>query len=141
MLPTNLNFSFTSCVFENTESGYFSVDAVYSDDDGLTWQLTARQRVYTAANHREAGAPSVINVGGKLVVGFMTNEDTDTPKLDGGQMKVVTSGNGGRNFSGTTVTGGVGSHWEGLFALNNNEFLALYAQNGHGLVTQKYRVE
>ena len=129
-----------SCVFENTEAGYFTVDAVYSDDDGLTWQQGNRQRIYTAANRREAGAPSVINVGGTLVVDFMTNENTNTPHLDGGQMKVVTSTDGGKSWGGATVTGGTGSHWPGMFALNNDEFLALYSQNGHGLVSQKYRV-
>ncbi|OAQ96788.1 hypothetical protein LLEC1_02831 [Akanthomyces lecanii] len=57
------------------EAGYFTVDAVYSDDDdGLTWQQGNRQRIYTAASRRGAGAPSVINIGGTLVVDFMTNE-------------------------------------------------------------------
>ncbi|OAA71876.1 glycoside hydrolase family 93 protein [Akanthomyces lecanii RCEF 1005] len=128
------------CVFENTEAGYFTVDAVYSDDDGLTWQQGNRQRIYTAANRREAGAPSVINVGDTLVVDFMTNENTNTPQLDGGQMKVVTSTDGGKSWGGATVTGEAGSHWPGMVALNNNGFLALYSQNGHGLVSQKYRV-
>lgn len=127
-----------SCVFENTESGPFSVDAVFSQDDGRTWD--SRRRIYTASNGREAGAPDVVKVGGNLVVSFMTNENTDTPRLDGGEMKVVISSDGGGNWSKSTVTGGAGSHWAGLFSLGSTEFMALYAQDGHGLVSQKYSV-
>jgi hypothetical protein len=123
-----------SCVFENTEIGRFSINAVFSQDDGRTWN--SRARVYTSA--REAGAPYVINVGGTLVTSFMTNENTDTPQIDGGEMKVVTSGDRGRSWSAPTVTGGVGSHWPAMITLNGNEFLTLYSQNGRGLVSQKY---
>lgn len=127
-----------SCVFENTESGHFSIDAVFSQNDGISWN--SRKRIYTAANKRESGAPAVINVGGKLVVSFMTNEDVDIPQVDGGQMKVIVSTNGGQSWGGSTVTGDRGSHWPGLLTLGSTEFLALYSQNGKGLISQKYRV-
>ena len=129
-------------VFENTEnSTSFSVDYVQSSDDGLTWGRH-RGRVYTAAGTgKEAGAPQVINVGGILVASFMTNENTSTPKLDGGHMKVVTSVDGGRSWATKAfVTGDTGSHWPGLFALNSTHFLALYSRDGLGAVSHIYRV-
>lgn len=62
-------------VFENTESGPFSVDYVISHDDGMSWG--ERGRLYTARSGKLAGAPQVYNVWGTLVASFMTNEDID----------------------------------------------------------------
>ncbi|KND88089.1 hypothetical protein TOPH_07320 [Tolypocladium ophioglossoides CBS 100239] len=126
------------CVFENTESGPFSIDYVLSQDDGFTWN--SRTRLYTAANGKNAGAPHVINVGGRLVASFMTNEDSNTPALDGGQMKVIVSTDGGRSWGGSTVTGNTGSHWAGMYPLDSNQFLALYSFDGAGLVSQRYHL-
>ncbi|PNY23700.1 Uncharacterized protein TCAP_06358 [Tolypocladium capitatum] len=126
------------CVFENTEIGHFSIDYVLSHDDGFNWG--SRTRLYTAANGRDAGAPDVINVGGQLVASFMTNENSNTPSLDGGQMKVVVSNNGGSSWSGPTVTGDVGSHWGGLYSIDSSQFLALYSFDRAGLVSQKYHL-
>lgn len=91
--------------------------------------------MYNAPNNRNAGAPQVINVGGRLVASFMEKQETN---IDGGEMKVVVSTDGGRGWSAPTVTGGQGSHWPGLQTISNNEFLALYAFNGKGQVSQKY---
>lgn len=107
-----------------------------SYDDGFTW--SSRTRLYTARNGKNAGAPFVINVGGTLVASFMTNEDTATPSIDGGQMKVVSSSNGGQTWSGAIVTGGTGSHWEATYSVDNSHFLALYSLDRKGLVSQKY---
>lgn len=127
-----------SCVFENTESGPFAVNYVLSQDDGFTWNT--RTRLHTAANGANAGAPSVINVGGTLVVDFMTNEDGSPAQLDGGKMKVVTSADGGSTWSSSVVTGETGSHWPGMYSLDASTFLALYSFDGVGLVSQKYQL-
>ena len=123
-------------MFENTQDGYFSIDYVLSHDDGNSWG--ERGRVYTAANGNDAGAPQVVNVGGTIVVDFMTNEDGGgAPRsIDGGDMKTVTSTDGGRTYSGPTTIGSVGSHWPGMLDLDGNRFLAFWTQDGQGLVSQ-----
>ncbi|KAK3395097.1 glycoside hydrolase family 93 protein [Podospora didyma] len=135
------------CVFETTESGHFSINSVISHDDGYSWG--SRARVYTAADNKNAGAPQVINVSGGLVASFMTNEAAPSlPEVDGGQMKVVTSIDGGRNWSSfgagcsvaAMVTADTGAHWPGLYALDGNRFLALYSRDGLGAVSQLYRL-
>ncbi|KAK2594718.1 hypothetical protein QQS21_007568 [Conoideocrella luteorostrata] len=126
------------CVFENTESGPFSVNYVVSHDDGLTWG--GRTRLYTAKNGKDAGAPYVVNVGGTLVTSFMTNEDSLATSVDGGKMKVVTSADGGKNWGKLAITGEAGSHWPGMYSLDEGHLLALYRLDEKGLVSQKYQV-
>ncbi|KAI0877228.1 glycoside hydrolase family 93 protein [Hypoxylon argillaceum] len=125
-------------VFENTESGFFSIDYVRSHDDGKTWG--ERTRLYTASNGGQAIAPQIINVGGTLVVSFNTDESIGATGADGGQMKVVTSTNNGSTWSSSVVTGQVASHWPGLFAEDSTHFLALYSRNGLGAVSQLYQL-
>ncbi|KAI0531815.1 glycoside hydrolase family 93 protein [Xylaria digitata] len=125
-------------VFENTEIGRFSIDYVLSHDDGRSWG--ERGRLYTAANNAQAIAPQICNVGGTLVVSFMTDESIGGTGADGGQMKVVTSTNGGYSWNGSVVTGEVASHWPGLFARDSTHFLALYSKDGLGAVSQLYQL-
>ncbi|KAI1112884.1 glycoside hydrolase family 93 protein [Nemania sp. NC0429] len=125
-------------VFENTEDGGFSIDFVLSHDDGRSWGQ--RGRAYTAANDGQAIAPQICNVGGTLVISFMTDESVGGTGADGAQMKVITSTNGGRSWSGSVVTGEVASHWPGLFAPDSTHFLALYSKNGLGAVSQLYQL-
>ncbi|KAH6609985.1 glycoside hydrolase family 93 protein [Trichoderma cornu-damae] len=128
-------------VFENTESGPYSIDYVLSHDDGNSWGQ--RARLYTARNGANAGAPQVINVGGTLVTSFMTNEDVNgigPNGIDGAQMKVVTSTDGGLTWGGTTITGQAPSHWPGLYTLDQTHFLALYTKDGLGAVSQAYQL-
>ncbi|KAF9876514.1 bnr asp-box repeat domain protein [Colletotrichum karsti] len=128
-------------VFEHTTSGIFNVDYVISHDDGYTWG--ERGSLYTAANGKLSGAPQVYNVGGTLVASFMTNEDYDKGNNNGynfGQMKVVTSTNGGKSWSGSVVTGEAEAHWPGIFNLDSTHFLALYAREGVGAVSQLYEL-
>ncbi|KAI0114532.1 glycoside hydrolase family 93 protein [Nemania sp. FL0031] len=125
-------------VFENTESGFFSIDYVRSHDDGKSWG--ERGRLYTAANNGEAIAPQISNVGGTLVTSFMTDESIGDTGADGGQMKVVTSTNGGNSWSSSVVTGEVASHWPGLFTRDSTHFLALYSKDGLGAVSQLYQL-
>ncbi|KAI1263730.1 glycoside hydrolase family 93 protein [Xylariaceae sp. FL1019] len=127
-------------VFENTETGSFTVDYVLSHDDGYTWGQ--RGRLYTPRNGGVAGAPQISNVGGTLVASFMTNEDVPgLDDLDGGQMKVITSADGGQTWSGSVVTGDTGSHWPGLLTRDATHFLALYSRDGLGGVSQLYQLQ
>jgi hypothetical protein len=125
--------------------------SVVSRDDGRTWG--ERAHVYVAGGGTNAGAPQVYNVGGTLVASFMTNEGAmELGQLDGGQMKVITSVDGGRTWSsggggadgtsnGATVTADIGAHWPGLLTMDNRHFLALYSKDGLGAVSQVYRLE
>ena len=47
----------------------------------------------------DAGAPVVAEVGGTLAVSFMTNEEVRIPRIDGGDIKLVISVDGGRVWS------------------------------------------
>ncbi|KAI0430438.1 glycoside hydrolase family 93 protein [Xylaria sp. FL1042] len=125
-------------VFENTESGLFSIDYVLSHDDGKSWGQ--RGRLYTAANNGQAIAPQICNAGGTLVASFMTDESVGSNGADGAQMKVITSTNGGATWSAAVVTGEVASHWPGLFARDSTHFLALYSKDGLGAVSQLYQL-
>ncbi|KAI1475160.1 glycoside hydrolase family 93 protein [Daldinia eschscholtzii] len=127
-------------VFENTETGVFSVNYVLSHDDGRSWG--ERGRLYTARNGKLAGAPQVYNVWGTLVASFMTNEDVEgTSGYDGAQMKVITSVDGGKTWSGSVVTGEAASHWPGIFNRDPTHFLALYSKDGLGAVSQLYELK
>ncbi|KAJ8119713.1 hypothetical protein ONZ43_g3398 [Nemania bipapillata] len=126
-------------VFENTESGFFSIDYVRSHDDGKSWG--ERGRLYTAANGGQAIAPQITNVAGTLVASFMTDESIGDTGADGGQMKVITSTDGGKSWGSSVVTGNVASHWPGLFTRDSTHFLALYSKNGLGAVSQVYELE
>lgn len=130
-----------SCVFENTyNSPSFNVDYVISHDDGYTWG--ERGRLYTARNGKLSGAPQVYNVWGTLVASFMTNEDVDNGHgYDGAQMKVITSTDGARTWSGSVVTGEAASHWPGIFNRDPTHFLALYSRDGLGAVSQLYELK
>ncbi|KAF6826018.1 bnr asp-box repeat domain protein [Colletotrichum plurivorum] len=127
-------------VFEHTRTGGFNVDYVISHDDGHSW--SERGSLYTARDGKASGAPQVYNVGGTLVASFMTNEDVD-PRggYNFGQMKVVTSVDGGKSWSGSVVTGEAQAHWPGLFNRDATHFLALYSREGQGLVSQLYELQ
>ncbi|EXF77469.1 hypothetical protein CFIO01_10949 [Colletotrichum fioriniae PJ7] len=126
-------------VFEHTREGRFNVDYVLSHDDGYTWG--ERGSLYTARNGRMSGAPQVYNVWGTLVASFMTNEDVEG--ADGynfGEMKVITSVDHGKTWSGSVVTGPAQAHWPGLFNRDPTHFLALYSREGVGAVSQLYEL-
>ncbi|TDZ34297.1 hypothetical protein C8035_v010769 [Colletotrichum spinosum] len=126
-------------VFEHTREGKFNVDYVLSHDDGYSWG--ERGSLYTARNGKMSGAPQVYNVWGTLVASFMTNEDAG--RGDGynfGQMKVITSVDGGKSWSGSVVTGDAEAHWPGVFNRDPAHFLALYNREGLGLVSQLYEL-
>ncbi|KAK3952366.1 Sialidase [Pseudoneurospora amorphoporcata] len=122
------------CVFETTSpSGVFSIARVLSHDDGKTWG--ERETVYTAKGGKWAGAPQVHLVGDALVTSFLTNEGTELEKIDGAYTKVVVSKDQGNTWTEQAQTvAGVGSHWPGLFSLNETHFLALYSTDELGAV-------
>ncbi|KAJ4392202.1 hypothetical protein N0V93_005827 [Gnomoniopsis smithogilvyi] len=131
------------CVFENTEDGPFSIRSVLSYDDGLTWDETTRSIVYDPSNTvSTAQAPAIINVGGTLVVSFITNEDTPTDTsgdADGGTVKVITSLNTNIVWADKTSIS-TGAHWPGLYSLGSSDFLVLYGSDTVGVASREYTV-
>ncbi|KAI9811168.1 MAG: hypothetical protein M1827_005619 [Pycnora praestabilis] len=118
-------------VFECEQNGLFVVDAITSTDDGVTWG--DRRNVYTpTGTNNNAGSPQVINVGGTLVVSFMTDEDTQLHDwTSGANAKTVTSGDGGQTWGDKTIVGQQQANWPGLFDMGDGtNFLALYDRNG-----------
>ncbi|KAI9878377.1 MAG: hypothetical protein M1830_001082 [Pleopsidium flavum] len=117
-------------VFESEQDGIFNVDSITSQDDGMTWGN--RQRVYTpTGTNNNAGAPQIINVGGTLVVSFMTDEDTQQHHwIDGASAKLVTSTDGGRTWGNKVLVGPVQSNWPGLLDLDENRFLMMFDHGG-----------
>ncbi|KAI4152964.1 MAG: hypothetical protein L6R39_001711, partial [Caloplaca ligustica] len=96
-------------VYETETTGLFSLGAVFSTDDGKTWGN--RKTIYNPSSpNTSAGAPQVINVGGTLVVSFMTNEDAQLSSpsnsyTDHTSVKVITSGDLGRTFGNKVTVG------------------------------------
>jgi hypothetical protein len=132
----------TSAVFEETltvpDHNHFAVSAVFSHDDGISWG--ERRVMYLPRNGGSAGAPQIYNVWGTLVLSFMTDEDTGSSGYDGGEMKVMTSTDGGRTWGPSVVVGPARAHWPGIFNVDPTHFLALYSRDGFGLVTQRYEL-
>ena len=119
-------------VFECEQNGLFAVDSVTSSDGGRTWGNHAN--VYTpTGNNKNAGAPQVINVGGTLVVSFMTDESTGGTASNwpgSSEAKVITSGDGGRTWGNKVTVGPDASYWPGLVGVDGSNFLYLYQGNG-----------
>jgi hypothetical protein len=123
--------------FENTEvaPGTYSVDYVFSSDDGSTWG--GRSRLYTYVTR--AAAPQVVNLGDVLVASFQTyNYSAPNTNPD---MLVATSTDSGqtwdigpRNVTATNIL------WPGLLGMDNNTFLALTGNGQAGGAAQLYQV-
>lgn len=124
-------------VYETETTGLFSLGAVFSTDDGMTW--SGRKTIYTPSSpNTSAGAPQVINsAGGTLVVSFMTNEDQvlSTPSgsyTDHTAVKVITSGDGGSTWGNKVTVGTQQSSWPGLMDMGagKGQFLYLFDKGG-----------
>ncbi len=122
-------------VYETSTVGIFSLGAVFSTDDGRTW--SGRRTIYNPSSpNTSAGAPQVINVGGTLVVSFMTNEDQQlqTPSgsyTDSTAAKVITSGDLGLTWGNKVTVGTPQSSWPGLLDLGaKGQFLYLLDRAG-----------
>lgn len=118
--------------FETTESGRFDVRRVLSPDDGRTWPKETRARVYDPLDEeRQASAPAgVVNVGGTLVAGFMTNEGTNSSGTVPGDFKVVSSVDDGETWSESVLIARE-AIWPGLYSLGGDRFLAMYSFDTH----------
>ncbi|KAI4283160.1 MAG: hypothetical protein L6R35_005247 [Caloplaca aegaea] len=122
-------------VYETIDARTFSLGAVFSDDDGKSWG--SRRTIYKPSEpNTSAGAPQVINVGGTLVVSFMTNEDErlsapSSSYTDRTAVKVITSGDMGRTWGNKVTVGAVQSSWPGLLDLGGEgKFLYLMDRAG-----------
>lgn len=115
-------------LFETTESGRFDMRRVMSPHDGQTWPAGTRARVYDPLDEeKQASAPAgVINVGGTLVAGFMTNEGTNSSGTVPGDFKVVSSVDDGETW-GESVLVAREAIWPGLYSLGRDRFLAMYS--------------
>lgn len=118
--------------FETTESGRFDVRRVLSPDDGQKWPVETRARVYDPLDEeRQASAPAgIVNVGGALVAGFMTNEGTNSSGTVPGDFKVVSSVDGGETWSKSVLIARE-AIWPGLCSLGRDRFLAMYSFDTH----------
>ncbi|KKY35866.1 putative glycoside hydrolase family 93 protein [Diaporthe ampelina] len=119
-------------LFETTESGRFDMRRVLSPDGGRTWPAETRARVYDPLDEeRQASAPAgVINVGGTLVAGFMTNEGTNSSGAVPGDFKVVSSVDDGETWSKSVLIARE-AVWPGLYSLGRDRFLAMYSFDTH----------
>ncbi|KAK2613351.1 hypothetical protein N8I77_000269 [Diaporthe amygdali] len=118
--------------FETTESGRFDVRRVMSPDDGQTWPLETRARVYDPLDEeKQSSAPAgVVNVGGTLVAGFMTNEGTNSSGTVPGDFKIVASVDDGETWSKSILIARE-AIWPGLYSLGRDRFMALYSFDSH----------
>ena len=110
-------------VFESVPpNGTFTVNAVTSYDDGWTW--SDRRTVYSPyGENNNAGAPQIVNVGGTLVVSFMTDEDTQLHKwVTGAGSKLVTSCDGW-TWGNELEVFAPQANWPGMVALDDTTLL------------------
>lgn len=127
---------------DKTHKNIFTIHYVLSHDDGFTWD--SRGTIYQEQNFKDAGAPQIINVGGTLVASFMTNKNTqrneDDSDVDGGEMQLTTSKDGGKNWNVIPQpVGKKGSHWPGLLGLDRSTFLGMW-QQGADLQTRRFKL-
>lgn len=131
--PTDNNGGLIA-VFETTECGGFCVKAIYSSDDGASWG--GRSTVYQPPSGKNAGAPSVQNIYGTMVVSFMTDETMATSTgYDDGEAKVLTSTDGGHTW-GNKLTVAGHAHWPGLTYEGENQLSMAVGVDGTGVVRQ-----
>lgn len=118
-------------VFEVYRGRGAVLDVVYSGDDGRSWGN--RQTIYTPPGPpcTNAGAPQIANIGGVLVVVFMTDEDTGVCNiLKSSSIKIITSGDMGRTWGNKITISDPHSAWPGIIQSGDREFLALYEHAG-----------
>ena len=121
-------------VFETSTVGTFTLSTITSTDDGKTWGN--RKVIYKPVKpNTSAGAPQILNVGGTLVVSFITNED-DTLSAPAPNyalrtsVKLITSCDGGKTWGHKLVVGKPHSVWPGLVGLDSKNFLVVFDNGG-----------
>ena len=122
-------------VFESEQNGIFSIESITSTDDGKTWSSTRRLVYAATGTGNSAGAPQIVNVGGMLVVSFMTDEDANLGSSGGGYTsdtaaKAVMSTDGGNTWGNKITTSPQQSSWPGLIVIDGKSFLALADHGG-----------
>lgn len=117
-------------VFESLPvDGTFSVHAISSPDDGESWG--ERRLVYSAEGERNnAGSPQVVNVGGKLCVSFMTDEDTQLHEWTKGAGAKMLVSSDGEIFEEKTEVFAPEAFWPGMIALNDSALLYMADHSG-----------
>lgn len=131
---TTVSGSNLVAVFESETNGIFSIQSITSADDGKTWS-SIRHEVYGAVGTgNSAGAPQIINLGGTLVVSFMTNEDanmgTNGAYTSHTACKVVVSSDRGNTWGNKLTISPEQSSWPGLVVVDQKSFLALADHGG-----------
>ncbi|KAL8661902.1 MAG: hypothetical protein Q9202_005184 [Teloschistes flavicans] len=127
-------------VYETETTGIFTLGAVFSNNDGISWY--GRKTIYTCPNpNTSSGAPQVINVGGTLAVSFMTNEDSglNSPSssyTSNTAVKLITSGDLGGSWGNKITVGAVQSAWPGLMDMGNGKGQFLYLMDRGGAKAQ-----
>lgn len=119
------------CVFESFLGGVFSLYSITSADNGVNWGN--RQTVYKATGtNNNAGSPQIINVGGTLVVSFMTDEDTQQHAWPAGaNTKIVTSGDGGKTWGNKITIAQQQANWPGMMTIDDDSLLVFYDRDGN----------
>lgn len=69
-----------------------------------------------------------------------TERRPSTDGVDGGEQKVILSGDEGATWGDTYVLSGLESHWPGLLVLDDDEFLSLYSRDGKGMLSHRHRI-
>ena len=104
---------FESASFEPGAKAVVTQLISMTSTDGVTWK--DRNTVYTSPANNNAGSPQILNVGGKLIVTFMTDEDTSKHKwTEGANVKALMSSDGGKTWGSKVTVGDVQSNWPGL---------------------------
>lgn len=133
-MDTGTNQPALVMVFETTRYFHFSVEAVVSYDDGLTWHN--RHEIYVPYRKgRNAGAPQIAAFGdGSLAVVFMTDDDAQEVKwIRNAAIKVCfgTAPHHGRiSWSPPSVVAPASSFWPGIMALDHSRALVVYEHEG-----------
>ena len=123
-------------VFESQQQGQFTIKRVLSPNDGQTWDERAQVYQPGGGPCSSAAAPQIVNVGGRLCVSFMTDEDnapvaTQASSFDTNTaVKVLVSADGGQSWGGKVEVGPAQSLWASVLALDDSSFLALFDHAG-----------
>jgi hypothetical protein len=130
-------------VFESVDKDRpfsFRLFSVSSSDGGKTWGN--RKMIYDAGEGKSAGAPQIVQVGGLLVVSFMTDEDRTQDQNNQAwdsvaTAKFITSNDGGSTWGNKTTVFAEPSSWPSLLAVKNENAVLYLGSDAGVLKSQK----